>query len=148
MARSLARKRSWLIVAIACICSYSISAGIRLLEYQKWNYSFANVRGEHILATNDAYAWVAGASELSTSTSRSSMAALLRGASQILRLYPAEIAFWAPPFLSSLVAIPLVLWSSLLRAPGAAVLIATVGSLAPAYFRRTRLGYYDTDWAT
>ena len=95
--------------------------------------------GEYILATPDAYTWIAASSDSKKSGSGSVMALLLRFTAQALNTSPADVAFWAPVFLPSLVAIPLVLWSGLIGTPVAAVLIAAVGSLVPAYFTLARL---------
>lgn len=103
---------------------------------------------EYILATPDAYAWVAGAAGSNSTTAGSPMVTFLHWTARVFRSTPANVAFWAPTFLASLVTIPLVLWSGLLRAPSSAILIATVGSLVPAFYARTRLGFFDTDWAT
>jgi len=141
------RKRELLLLIVACLVSYSISAGIRISEYTKWNDPDLQAGGEYLLATHDAYGWVSGASGNNQSASGSASAILLRTAASILRASPANVAFWAPAFLASLVTIPLVLWSGLLGAPGLAAPTATVGALVPAFFARTRLGYFDTDWA-
>ena len=142
------RRHDLLILIVACLVSFSISAGIRMAEYTKWNHPELKAGGEYLLATHDAYGWVSGASGINQSASGSASAIILRTAASIFRASPSEVAFWAPAFLASLVTVPIVLWSRLLGAPRVAVLIATIGALVPAYFARTRLGYFDTDWAT
>ena len=142
------KSRELLIIVIACVTSLSVSMGVRLSEFPKWDRAEMKVGDEYILATHDSYTWLAGASGLNESASKSAMALLLRFTAQALNTSPAIVAFWAPVFLASLITIPLVLWSGLIGAPVAAVLIATVGSLVPSYFTRTRLGFFDTDWAS
>ena len=137
-----------LVLLLAFICSFALSAWVRLSEFRKWDRPELKVGGDYILATPDAYAWVAGASGSNESNAGSPMATFLRWTAPLFRSSPANVAFWAPAFMASLVTIPLVLWSGLLSAPGSAVLIATVGSLVPAFYARTRLGFFDTDWAT
>ena len=134
-----------LLTAIAL--SFSISTGVRLLEFPKWDRADMKVNDEPILASNDAYAWLSEASSAEVSATLSPMGIFARSAASVFRSSPAEVAFWAPVFLASLLTVPLVLWAVLLGAPGAAILIATVGSLVPAYLTRSRIGFYDTDWA-
>ena len=141
-------RRDLLMLLIAFVFSFSISAGVRLLEFPKWDRAELRADDEPILASNDAYAWISDTSSVEVSATLSAMGILARSVAAVFRTSPAEVAFWAPAFLASLLTFPLVLWAGLLKAPGTAILIATVGSLVPAYLTRTRLGFFDTDWAT
>jgi dolichyl-diphosphooligosaccharide--protein glycosyltransferase len=131
-----------------CILAFSLSAGMRLLEFPRWDPSTQQVNGEYILATHDAYFWVAGAEGVNQRSDGTAMAILLEVGAALFQNSPAQIAFWAPIFLAALTAIPIALWALQLGAPYAALLAAVLGSLAPVFYTRTRLGYYDTDWAT
>lgn len=141
------KKRELSIILAACVISFSISVGVRLLELPKWASPELQIRGDYILASHDAYTWVSAAADSKHSEATSAMSIFLRFAAEVLNTSHAKVAFWAPAFLASLLVIPLVLWSVLLGAPVTAALIATAGSLIPAYFTRTRLGFFDTDWA-
>lgn len=140
-------KRDWLLVLILIALSYSISTGVRLLEATKWQGSEFRAGGEPILASHDAYAWLPGGQEPDRPNPTPPMVGLSDAAAAVLRVSPAEVAFWAPAFLSSLVAVPLVLWAKLLGSTHVSVLVGVLGSLFPAYLTRTRLGFFDTDWA-
>ena len=121
---------------------------MRLLEFPRWDPDEHQVNGEYILATHDAYFWVAGAEGVNQRSDGTPMAILLEVGAALFQNSPAQIAFWAPVFLAALAAVPIALWALQLGAPYAALLAAVLGSLAPAFYTRTRLGYYDTDWAT
>ncbi len=124
-----------------------LSGGLRLLEFPLWDSSQYRVGGETLLATHDAYYWVAGAEGRNDSASGTPMAALLKGVSLVTRVPPARVAFWLPALLAALVAIPIALWAVFLGWRHLALPAAMLGSLAPAYYTRSRLGFYDTDWA-
>ena len=141
------RRETWLTLGI-CILAFSLSAGMRLLEFPRWDPAEHQVDDEYILATHDAYFWVAGAEGVNQRSDGTPMAILLGVGAVLFQNSPAQIAFWAPVFLAALAAIPIALWALQLGAPYAAPLAAVLGSLAPAFYSRTRLGYYDTDWAT
>ena len=141
------RKGFWQIVAI-CFAVFLFSAGMRLMEYPRWDQSGFKVDGEWLLATHDAYFWVAGAEGVNPIAEPMPMAVLLDVASRIFPIPHANLAFWASILLAALVAIPLALWCYFLGAPYAALIVPILGALAPAFYNRTRLGFYDTDWAT
>ncbi len=124
-----------------------LAVGARLIEAPRWNDERLQVEGERLLATHDAYFWVAGAEGINKIAEPMPMAVLLKALSWIFHIPPANIAFWASIFLGALVAIPTVLWGFSLNAPYAALLAGVLATLAPSYYYRTRLGFYDTDWA-
>jgi hypothetical protein len=138
----------WKYVGI-CALAFFISAGVRLLEAPRWEAQIHRVDGEYLLATHDAYAWVTGAEWEDTYTAGSPMALLLASLSGLSKVRAANLAFWLPAVLAALSAIPITLWAAHLGATAGASLAAGVfGSLAPAFYARTRLGYFDSDWAT
>lgn len=116
---------------------------------QRWDPERHTLGGEYILATHDAYAWVAGAEEPDSRTAAHPMARMLRLLSAITKMPSADLAFWLPALLAALSAIPIALWAFNLGAPEMAMLaVGVFGTFTPAVFSRTRLGYFDTDWAT
>ena len=121
---------------------------MRLLEVSRLDPAEHQVDGEYLLATHDAYFWVAGAEGVNQRSDGTPMSTLLEVGAALFRSSPVQIAFWAPVLLAALAAIPIALWTLQLDAPYVALLAAVLGSLAPAFYSRTRLGYYDTDWAT
>lgn len=148
--RSTAREKMgfWRIFAV-CTAAFVISASLRLVEARRWDPDRYGVDGEYLLATHDAYAWVAGAVHEDMRTSAHPMSRLLGGLAALTSQPPAIIAFWLPAILAALSAVPIVLWSHHLGVSGVFSAAAGIfGSTAPAFFARTRLGYFDTDWAT
>jgi dolichyl-diphosphooligosaccharide--protein glycosyltransferase len=136
----------WLAV---CALAFGISAGVRLVEAFRWDAETHRVDGEYLLATHDAYAWISGAEWEPARTSGSPMSLLLVALSGLTRIPPANLAFWLPALLAAFSAIPTALWAAELGAStGASLAAGVLASLAPAFYARTRLGYYDTDWAT
>jgi hypothetical protein len=125
-----------------------ISFGVRMLELPAWSDPQLQSNGEHLLATHDAYAWAAGAVDANPQTANFPSAELLRITSEFSGAPPGEVAFWAAPILAVLAVVPLILWAEILELSYMSLPIALLGTLAPAYYTRTRLGYYDTDWAT
>lgn len=138
------RKYIWLI----CIVAFTLSVGVRLLEFPRWDLPELQANGERLLATNDAYYWVAGAEGVNTDAEPLPMATLLDTVSGILPVPLADIAFWASILLAALVAVPVALWCDLLGFPKPAVAVALLVTLTPAFYNRTRFGFYDSDWAT
>jgi len=140
------RKHAWLVAAV-CACAFLVSAGLRLPEAGRWDRPEFSTGGERLLATNDAYFWVAGAEGRNSVAQSMPLAVLLRIGSALLGRPPAALAFWGAAVLAGLVAIPLALWCFELGAPFAALFAPLFVTLAPAFYNRTRLGYYDSDWA-
>lgn len=142
------RVRTWGLIAV-CMLAFAISASLRLVEVRRWDPEVHKVDGEYLLATHDAYAWVSGAAHADARTAAQPMAKLLSALDRLTCFSPASLAFWLPPFLVGLSAIVIALWADRLGARPLACLSAGVlGTCAPAVFSRTRLGYFDTDWAT
>jgi hypothetical protein len=139
-------KGTWLILAICC-AAFLLNTAVRLVETIRWEPARRQVDGEWLLATHDAYFWVAGAEGRNSIAEPMPMAVLLDILSRILPIPLANLAFWASILLAALVAIPIVLWGDFLEAPYAAFSAAVLASLAPAFYNRTRLGFYDSDWA-
>jgi len=107
------RKGFWQIVAI-CFAAFLFSAGLRLIEYPRWDQSNFKVDGEWLLATHDAYFWVAGAEGVNPIAEPMPMAILLDVLSRIF---------------------PIPLGRSWERSPR----LSTIG---PAWVSTTRIGRY------
>lgn len=132
-------------ILLCFILSYSISLIVRLLEMPFWYNPEYMFNGEHLLATHDAYHWLAGAEGFEFGADHP-MALFLSGVSFILNATPANVAFWLPPFISSLVAIAMCLWAWGLGRPFSGLCAGVLVSLSPAFFARTQLGFYDNDF--
>ncbi len=124
-----------------------LAFGLRMLEWPRWEDPEFRLGSEWLLATHDAYHWVAGAEGFSFGAGHP-MAELLRLIASFLGTYPAAVAFWFPPVLASLVAGIVAAWGWALGSLEAGVAAGLLTSLAPGFLARTLLGFYDTDLVT
>lgn len=124
-----------------------LAFGLRMLEWLQWDDPEFRLGEEWLLATHDAYHWVAGAEGFSFGAGHP-MAELLRLMAEALGTYPAAVAFWFPPVLASLVAGIVAAWGWALGSLEAGVSAGLITSLAPGFLARTLLGFYDTDLVT
>ena len=124
--------------------TFLAASGIRLLEIPFWDNPSYALNGERLLATHDAYHWIAGADGFEFGTGHP-MSELVRIMAGLFGVSPAAAGFWMPPFLSGLLAVAVFLWGWSLGQPFAGTAAGILASLAPAFFARTLLGFYDTD---
>ncbi|MDR2489158.1 MAG: hypothetical protein LBD42_06690 [Desulfovibrio sp.] len=129
---------------ICLFLTFILSTGSRLLEIPYWDNPAYRMGNEYLLATHDAYHWVAGAEgfEFGTGHPMSEFARIL---SEITDIPPAQVAFWLPPVMGGLLAVGVWLWGWGLGYPFAGCCAGVLSSLAPAFCARTLLGFYDTD---
>ncbi len=133
---------------LACfLLTVGLAFGLRMLEWPSWQNPEYRLGGEMLLATHDAYHWVAGAEGFGLAVDHP-MARMLRLMADASGLAPAVVAFWFPPALASLVAGIVFLWAWALGSMQAGVAAGLVASMAPGFLGRTLLGYYDTDPVT
>ncbi|MBD5646875.1 MAG: hypothetical protein HDQ89_04410 [Desulfovibrio sp.] len=118
-----------------------------MLEWPSWQNPEYRLGGEMLLATHDAYHWVAGAVGFGLAVDHP-MAEMLRLMAALTGTTPAAVAFWFPAVLASLVAGIVFLWAWALGSMEAGVAAGLVASMAPGFLARTLLGYYDTDLVT
>ena len=133
-------------IALVCLLlfSYAFSVGARLLELPYWDNPEYMLGEEYLLATHDAYHWIAGAAGFEFGAGHS-MSELVRVVSEMTGLVPANAGFWMPPFLGGLLAVAVFFWGAFLGFPFAGACAGVLSSLAPSFFARTMLGFYDTD---
>ncbi len=113
----------------------------------RWNNSANMVGGEYILGTHDAYRWAAGGlGEGSGANEPPSQ--FLAGLSAVTGMSVGALAFWLPPLAAGVAAMVIALWAWALGGREAAMAAGILGGLAPGFFFRTRLGYFDTDMVT
>jgi hypothetical protein len=137
-------RADWIQLALYAVLGFCATLAVHLLEAPSWNNPALMAAGERILATHDAYCWLAGAKGIGEYAGFG-MSALAR---QLARLTGAPlwaIGFYAPPALGSLAAVATGLWAWRLAGRRAAILAGILGGLAPAFYYRSRLGYYDSD---
>ncbi len=131
-------------LAAGFLLTFGIALIFRILELPFWDFGGFFLRGEHLLATHDAYHWVAGAEGFEFGVGHP-LAELLRHCANLAGLPPAEEAFYLPLYLGALAGTTVFLWAWGMGRPCAGLVAGTLTSLAPSFLGRTLLGYFDTD---
>jgi dolichyl-diphosphooligosaccharide--protein glycosyltransferase len=139
--------RPWFRPLFFALLVYAATLAVRLSDLPKWDHDALRVDGEYIMATHDAYAWLAGAYGVGTGAG-APLARMARAYADITGRPAGEFAFFAPAFAASLVGVALLFWAWTLGGLEAGLGAGFLAALAPGFFYRTRLGYYDTDLAT
>lgn len=129
---------------LCLVLAFALACFARLLELPFWDNTAYKLGEEYLLATHDAYHWIAGAEGFEFGAGHP-MAELARGLSSLTGHSPAVVGFWLPPFMSGLLAIAVFLWGWGLGHPFAGLCAGVIASLAPAFCARTLLGFYDSD---
>lgn len=124
-----------------------LAFGMRMLEWPSWNDPEYRLGSELLLATHDAYHWVAGAENFGFGAGHP-MSEMLRLMALAVHAEPASVAFWFPAVLASLVAGIVAAWVWILGSLEAGVAAGLLTCLAPGFLARTLLGFYDTDLVT
>ncbi|MDO4839507.1 MAG: STT3 domain-containing protein [Desulfovibrionaceae bacterium] len=124
-----------------------LAFALRMLELNSWEDPEFSLHGEMLLATHDAYHWVAGAEGYSFGAGHP-MSELLRIIAGFLHIQPAVVAFWFPPVLASLVAGVVCAFGWALGSLEAGIAAGLLTTVAPGFLARTLLGFYDTDLVT
>lgn len=120
---------------------------LRFQEWPSWQDVEYRLGNEMLLATHDAYHWVAGAEGFEFGAGHP-MSELLRILALITGAEPAQVAFWLPPVMASLVALLIFLWAWGMGSMEAGFCAGILASLSPGFLARTMLGYADTDLVT
>ncbi len=139
-------KRTKLTIMLG-IALYLFSMGVRILDYPRWLDDALQIGNEFIMGTHDAYFWLAGAKSVGSATNQI-MAVLAEVVARLGNIPVGLVGFWAPAVLASLVALACFLWGRLLAGADAGVFAGIMGSIAPGFYFRTRLGYFATDIVT
>lgn len=129
-----------------CFAAYCGALLLRLVEAHLWGADF-RVAGQPLLATNDAYYWLAGAKGLGPAAG-SPLARMAAYIASLTGTALAAVGFWTPPFVAALVAPVVTLWGRMLGNTLAGFWAGVLAACAPAFMSRTRLGFYDTDMVT
>ena len=91
------------------LVTLGLAFALRMLEWPCWQNPEYRLGSEWLLATHDAYHWVAGAEGFGHAVGHP-MAVMLRGMADLLGTYPAAVAFWFPALLSCFVAVIVYAW--------------------------------------
>ncbi|MDR2694975.1 MAG: dolichyl-diphosphooligosaccharide--protein glycosyltransferase subunit STT3, partial [Deltaproteobacteria bacterium] len=129
------------------LLTFGLTLALRMLEWPSWQNPEYRLGQEWLLATHDAYHWVAGAEGLAHGAGHP-MSEMLRLFSALLGLPPASLGFWLPPVFAALTAVLMFLWVWALGSMEAGLCAGVLCSLAPGFLARTLIGYYDTDLIT
>ena len=87
----------------------ALAFALRMLEWPCWQNPEYRLGSEWLLATHDAYTWVAGAEDFGLAVGHP-MAVMLKGMADMAGTTPAAVAFWFPALLASFVAVIAFAW--------------------------------------
>jgi dolichyl-diphosphooligosaccharide--protein glycosyltransferase len=126
------------------LVTYTLTMGLRLYEVPAWNNSGLSVAGEKLLATHDAYAWLAGAKDVGrkTGAALSDITAWVRAVTDIQY---GNLAFWLPALLSPLAVIPIILLGRHWQLEEGALTAGALAAGCLGFFLRSRVGFFDHD---
>lgn len=137
----------WLLGILAGMATYAVAFGLRLQEWPSWQEVEFRLGNEMLLATHDAYHWLAGAEGFEFGVGHP-MSELLRILALLTGTDPAQVAFWLPPVMASFVAVLVFAWAWSMGSMEAGFCAGVLASLAPGFLARTLFGYADTDLVT
>jgi dolichyl-diphosphooligosaccharide--protein glycosyltransferase len=120
---------------------------IRLAELPYWQDDSLLLNGERLMATHDAYAWLAGVKGLGSYVD-APYSRLLAMLHFILRLDVATLGFWSPILFVPLLTVPVCLLARFMRLPEGGLVFGILATSGLGYLVRTRLGFCDTDVLT
>lgn len=120
---------------------------IRMAEWPAWDQPPFYVGGEHLLATHDAYAWLAGIKGIGNWVS-DPFTRLLATFHNLTQIPVDVIGFWAPCIFIPLLAIPICLSATALGMAESSVVFGILATSGLGFLVRTRLGFCDTDVLT
>lgn len=131
---------------IAAVLAYAVCLGLRLAEAPAWDQDRFQVQAEPLMATHDAYFFLAGAK----GTARPQAAhepffKLTRFFHAVSGISYGTLGFWLPAFLAPLVVFPLAWLAWREGLPEAVLPMGIVAGGTMGFLARTRLGYYDHD---
>jgi len=149
------------------LVAYTFSVAMRFIwVYQFGDYAPFHFHNQFMINTNDGYYWAEGARDLLSGTSTNphakefydkfhqfnDLSPVSSAASQLTAFFAKilpfsfeTVIFYMPVFLSSLVVIPVILISRVLKNLEMGLVAALLASIAWSYYNRTMAGYYDTD---
>jgi len=129
------------------LITFGLAFALRMLEWPCWQNPEYRLDNEWLLATHDAYTWVAGAEGFGLAVGHP-MSVMLKAMADLVGTVPAVVAFWFPAVLASFVAVIAFAWVWALGSMEAGVAAGILTSMAPGFLARTLLGFYDTDLIT
>ena len=137
----------WVLGLLLGMATYAAAFWLRLMEWPSWQEVEYRLGNEMLLATHDDYHWLAGAEGFEFGVGHP-MSELLRILALMTGTDPAQVAFWLPPIMASLVALLVFAWAWGMGSMEAGFCAGILASLSPGFLARTLLGYADTDLVT
>jgi len=134
----------WIEYFFYSLVGYFIPIWARFLEFPKWKNPSFFIDGERLMATHDAYYFLAGALGTARSIDQP-LSILIKFLSHLTNLPLATVGFFFPVFASALIVIPLLVLAKRFKFPEASMAACILGACCIGYLGRTRLGFLDTD---
>lgn len=129
---------------LACILVVFTTISIRLAELPLWLDAAYFVGDEYLMATHDAYVWLAGVKDLGNFIN-DPFTRILAFIHQISNAPLGAIGFWSPIIFIPILAIPVCLLARQLRLPEGGLVFGILTTAGLGFLVRTRLGFCDTD---
>ena len=130
----------WLALSLVMFTTISI----RLAEFPAWNDPAFYVQDERLMATHDAYTWLAGAKDIGGYTGHA-FSRLLAILHHVTGMELSEVGFWSPVMLVPLLSVPACLLAWTLGRPEGGLVFGILVTSGLGFLVRTRLGFCDTD---
>ena len=115
------------LLILALIVTYGVCFLLRMMEYSAWQASYLQIAGEKLMATHDAYAWLAGAKGVNR-YSGSPLSELVLLISKVTGLSPGNVGFWLPAIMAPTDIAPVI---RPIIMPGYHILIFRTARLSP-----------------
>ncbi|MEF2230163.1 MAG: STT3 domain-containing protein [Pseudodesulfovibrio sp.] len=141
-------KSDWRWVLLYSLCVYAAVLALRLSFAGRWDHPELWVNGERIMATHDAYFWLAKAKGVGGGYGAYPLAHIAANLSSFFGVGLGAVGFWMPAYVGAMAGVVCFLWGWLLGGRNAGIFAGLAGALTPGFFYRSRLGYYDTDMFT
>lgn len=130
----------WLALSLAI----STAIFLRLAEFPAWNDPSYFIQDERLMATHDAYVWLAGAKGIGNYTGHP-FTTLLVFLHHVTGMELSEVGFWSPVMLVPLLSVPVCLLAWTLGRPEGGLVFSILATSGLGFLVRTRLGFCDTD---
>jgi len=131
-------------VIAALLLAYATCVGFRIIEFPAWQAEHLHIQDEFLMATHDAYVWLAGAEQVNRKTD-TPFSQMLFSLHNITGLNLANVSFWVPVIFAPLAALPLSVLALREKQPEAAVVSGIMAAGCLGFLLRTRFGFVDTD---
>jgi dolichyl-diphosphooligosaccharide--protein glycosyltransferase len=129
---------------LACLLVVFATISVRLAELPQWLDPAFFVGDEQLMATHDAYVWLAGAKGIGNFID-DPFTRILSFMHDISGVPLATIGFWSPIIFIPILAVPVCLLARYLRLPEGGLVFGILATAGLGFLVRTRLGFCDTD---